>query len=71
MRDAEATARMLEAGSSEGGAVLLLRFLARLEARRMPSTSSFSYVALHPDAASRLATVTAEVARRAPASPPP
>jgi hypothetical protein len=58
-RDVEATARVLEAGRSELGALALLRFFAQLEAERIVHTSRFlpTYLAQHPASALRAASV--------------
>lgn len=58
-RDLEATARVLDAGRSEQGALGLLRFFAQLEAERAVHASRFmpTYLSLHPAAAVRAATV--------------
>lgn len=58
-RDTEATARILETGRTEQGALALLRFFAQLEAERVAHASRFlpTYLAQHPTAALRAATV--------------
>jgi hypothetical protein len=58
-RDVEATARVLEAGRTELGALALLRFFAQLEAERIVHTSRFlpTYLAQHPASALRAASV--------------
>lgn len=59
-RDAEATVRVLEAGKTERGALGLLRFFAQVELERLTYAGRFvtTYLALHPSATLRAASVT-------------
>jgi hypothetical protein len=58
-RDAEATARVLDVGRSEQGALGLLHFFAQLELERTAHASRFapSYLAQHPSSATRISSV--------------
>lgn len=62
-RDAGATARVLASGRGEAGALGLLLFFAALEAASPGTTSRWPYLANHPDARARTATVRASAAR--------
>lgn len=68
-RDEEATVRVLEAGRTEAGALGLLRFFVQLEIERTTHASRFAptYLAQHPSASTRMASVKSAVtAHRAP-----
>ena len=65
-RDTEATARTLDVGRTEKGALGLLRFFVQLEAERTTNKGRFapSYVLQHPNTAARIAVVKAVAERR-------